>query len=457
MNTEKHRKSISSSLLESIHDATLYSEDPPVYTSLYDEYSLSLTETTVSLPLWPTTVPRILVKIFGSVAVDYFAERIIKKRLANIGSHLQYRLSSGSLDAFTDLEAEKYNIAYGDIVYFSQSKYNLLLGEVVKLRIDILKALIQSQTSILDDVWQVQSAARVLNELQELLAVAVNQAEIHRLRHQLIEKISHELLDEKRLKGPKSGEFMSGVRITKLLCHDLAYGQGNYAVQAALCRIAAIPWGEDDLRKLDEETVYVLDCVKRLLLEFNNPYSTSMTFQIFGRISKTSPKLGKLMVKHGVTPLICSFQSFINTGFQDYKRFYLMYKRAFQQTCIALTAAMEIGYAPDILENNIYDHLVNFFKDLNKRDQSVIGGMEEERYDDQDIKQDQLAACQFIFALSSCDDGKEMLMSSPDVFIQTFRKFACHCNRIYSSTELRREIRLICSILPNPDLNVIGY
>ncbi|KIJ22831.1 hypothetical protein M422DRAFT_72663 [Sphaerobolus stellatus SS14] len=279
MNTEKHRKSTSSSLLESIHDATLYSEDPPAYTSLYDESSLSLTETAVSFPLWPTIIPRIFVEILGPATADYFAERLIKKRLGNISSHLQYRLSSGSLDAFTDIEAEKYKTAYEDIVYFSQSKYNLLLGEeIVELRIDILKALIQSQTSILDDVWQVQSAARVLNELQELLAVAVNQVEIHRLsvalessltliRHQLIEKISHELLDEKRLKGPKSGEFMSGVRITKLLCYDLAYGQANYAVQAALCRIVAIPWGEDDLRKLNEETAYVLDCVKRLLLE----------------------------------------------------------------------------------------------------------------------------------------------------------------------------------------------
>jgi hypothetical protein len=76
-----------------------------------------------------------------------------------------------------------------------------------------------------------------------------------------------------RLHARDLGAFLIGTNIVSILCHDLAYGSGSYAVQSALDRISCSSWGVAQLRELDREGDVVLDAARRLLLMWANCFS----------------------------------------------------------------------------------------------------------------------------------------------------------------------------------------
>lgn len=69
------------------------------------------------------------------------------------------------------------------------------------------------------------------------------------------------------LHAKELGTILAGTNIVSILCEDLAYGSGSYALQSALDRISCSSWGISQLRKLDVAGGVALDAARRLLIE----------------------------------------------------------------------------------------------------------------------------------------------------------------------------------------------
>src|ERR1700733_5399012 len=66
---------------------------------------------------------------------------------------------------------------------------------------------------------------------------------------------------------PYTNEAMLRSRLSRLLCHDLAYASGNYDVQRVLELVAHTSAGESELLVMDREGDVVYDALSRLLCE----------------------------------------------------------------------------------------------------------------------------------------------------------------------------------------------
>ncbi|GJJ09330.1 hypothetical protein Clacol_003552 [Clathrus columnatus] len=220
--------------------------------------------------------------------------------------------------------------------------------------------------------------------------------------------------DESESFGPSISEIIpDGDLFVKTLCEELAYGSGAYAVQRALKQIARTDWGHKELLRLstprDQKLKpgnLIIDCVMRLL-RFQNGFSCTMAFQIFGRLSMSNPEVYTLLGgSMGVGWLVENLRQ-LSVRTEDRVRMIEMY-------CRALAVACAQGFVESSLENGIVSVLLRLIQRFNDRDEMMRGKIEDDLEDDLDVERDQIACCGLIIILMKDPSGKKEFLNIPE-------------------------------------------
>ncbi|KAF8589603.1 hypothetical protein K439DRAFT_323331 [Ramaria rubella] len=383
-----------------------------------------------------------ILQALGPSTVDLVTRLSIKRRLSSISSEIHVRLYYDSectaSKALSEGEAEHLQAAYRDLVELSSGSYKAkVTNQAMALRLTILRAIIQSNRSCFDTYLQKRTLRNMWAELDGLASRA------------LVTKITDELSGLKtHIHAKDLGVLLAGTHIVGILCHDLAYGTGGYAVQSALDRISCSSWGVAQLRRLNRQGDLVLDSARRLLLDFDNVYSRGMAFRIFGdmAVSNTtnSPrKLDRLLKgEHGLGYLIKTFDLMVQpTQHQYQRRFGSQCVRSMEALCTSLLLACCHGFMTEVVRQGLCPLLVELVELFNKRDGVMGGYIENDETEDPDIERDQIAACKLMLKLL---DNEEALSCMVNVgAADSFRKFGAHSNRLFSDWDLKVLIDLI--------------
>lgn len=206
------------------------------------------------------------------------------------------------------------------------------------------------------------------------------------VRHDVFLKV----LDELPLKHSISDIIPGGPSVVEILCGELAYGSGAYAIQTTLRQISRTEWGHRELVRLavrppSEENRYknlIVDCVTKLLRlaglmlnwriflgmifsfppSFENGFSCAMAFRIFGRLACCNQEVYILLGgSKGVAWLVRCLDE---QTFGYHNRVGGAGNKKIEIYCNALMAACTQGFVDCVIQHNIVPLLLRVMEML---------------------------------------------------------------------------------------------
>ncbi|KAF8507877.1 hypothetical protein JB92DRAFT_3145219 [Gautieria morchelliformis] len=248
-----------------------------------------------------------------------------------------------------------------------------------------------------------------------------------------------------RLQASDLGAVLGGTNIVSVLCHDLAYGTGGYAVQGALDRISCSSWGAGELKRLHRHGNVVLDAARRLLIDFDNYYSRGMAFRIFGALAaehKTGELAQLLCGPHGIGSLVAKFAVLTQPTEHSYlDRYHTKCIRFVEGICTALLSACVCGFTQQVMEHGVCASLAALMEIFFERDRKMHWYFEEHESEDPDIERDQIAACKLMLKLVQHEEARSTMLECGAA--EAVRRFDSSCIRLISDWDLRYLTRAI--------------
>ncbi|KAF8574066.1 hypothetical protein K439DRAFT_1665578 [Ramaria rubella] len=402
-----------------------------------------------------------VLQALGPSTANLVTRLIIKKRLSSIDSQINIRLHinnwHSASNAFSKEEVEQFSVAYDDLVDLSSGYYSAkITTQAISLRLTLLRLFIESGYSCLETHWEHHTLRNLWAELDEL-AAAQNDHEIRNtasdLKRALITKLTDELSTfnsevitdgpfhrQTRIHMNDLGVLLAGTHIVHILCQDLAYGTGAYAVQSALHHIARSSWGAAQLKRLNCQGTLILDCTRRLLIDFDNVYSIGMAFTIFGGIasmpSEGSPGgLSELLSgAYGLESLITTLRLTLE-GFTSINPFHIERLRLTRVLCTSLLSACCHGFIKKVVQLGTCSFLAELVDTFSIRDSAIQETVEDDGVEDIDIENAQIAAFKLILELT---EDKEALHYMREAGLGlSLITFGTHSNRMFSRWSLQ--------------------